>query len=341
MSKFLTTLILCLPFIIICQPTITSSVHQPKLGQSFNTVSFAVEEDSVIVASPGDAGINKTWNFSKLNKGNEILSTYIDPNTLALKDLVKALDVNMGLKTVDEDGLFVVLMNVSNTQIVNKGLTNDTIFVTSDPAPVVMKFPFRFGDKFNTRNGLKLGDSLEFLSVRSQITTEADAYGSITTADGVFDNVLRVRSFSIDSVTISFGPDFGFNTVDTSITYLWYAANRANPVFQLETTLVEGKTVIDAYSFSKSKTTNTELTAGENIEIYPNPFQDKISIKSSNQSSQYTLKVFDNIGRKVVERILDDHKAPNMDLSNLPSGPYTIQISNPSGLVKVVKVVKQ
>ena len=329
-------------YTLICQPVITNAIHGPKAGQNFSLSSFqAEEEDQYIDVDPGTAGTNKIWNFESLKGIITIKNSYTDPAILKLKDAVKNLDVNLVNQSEDGGAKIYTLLKVSNTELISKGITDDTFLVQAIPSPLLMKFPFRYGDAFETKSGLKFGDSLEFISTRSVIKTQADAFGSITTADRKYEQVLRVKSYSIDSINISFGEDFQFSFVDTTINYQWFASDRPGIVFQLNTLLVNGKERGDGFSYLISGTTSTAQVASENIKVFPNPFTDKIDISLSSQAEDFELRVLDNAGKFISKYTLDASKASGIDLSSLAPGAYYLQILNGENKVKSVKVIKK
>ena len=326
---------------LLSQPVITNNIHAPKIGQSVNLVAFQAEdEEEYFVVQPGTPGINKEWNFETLKKGIETSNSYVNVNVLKLKDVVKNLDVNILNKTNDGTGNLFTLIKVSGSELISRGITDDTFIVQAIPSPLLMKFPFRYGDKFETKSSLRFGDSIEFISTKSNIQTEADAYGSIRTADRMFDQVLRVKSYSIDSVNISFGEGFKFSFVDTTVNYQWFASDKPGIVFQLNTLFVDGKQMGDGYFYLKSGTTNTEKIDAEFTSVFPNPFTDKIEVKSTEYMKNYKMSVYDSVGKLVSSHRLDETKASGTDLSFLNEGVYFLQLTSGSKVFKTVRIVK-
>jgi hypothetical protein len=339
MTKYL--ILACfLPFSLFAQPSITSSVHGPKIGQTQTLISFSAGENENIDVQPGEAGINKDWNFSALKTGVPMMTTYIDPNTLKLKDEIQSLDVNIGSKLIDSSGITVTLLKVTEQELISKGLTNDTFIIKAIPSPLLMKFPFTFGNKFVSNSGLRFGDSLEFFTVNSFMEVEADAYGAITTADGSFNNVLRVKSTSFDTIVLTFGEDFSFSFIDTTINYQWFAQDNPAPVFSLSGFYLDGAILFDGYSYLSSKTTSLTSTNLESVTIYPNPFQDNITIEGPIEIGEFKMQIFNSSGQQIIEKSMDSDQSPNLNLSYLPKGNYIIQISNKTNYIKSFKVTK-
>jgi hypothetical protein len=64
--------------------------------------------------------------------------------------------------------------------------------------------------------------------------------------------------------------------------------------------------------------------SGDEIEIYPNPAKESISIQNGRVHGD-VIKIIDRSGRELNTRVLDDG---SIDVSTLPSGLYTIMLIN-------------
>lgn len=75
-----------------------------------------------------------------------------------------------------------------------------------------------------------------------------------------------------------------------------------------------------------------------NFQIYPNPFNDYISIQTD-ISEQYNLKMFDICGKSIYENsILGNQSINNLD--GLANGIYFVTITQNSIILKTVKIIK-
>src|SRR5690606_41881289 len=63
-----------------------------------------------------------------------------------------------------------------------------------------------------------------------------------------------------------------------------------------------------------------------NFIIYPNPSNGELNIKSRFDIGQANISIFDMNGRKVFSKEVEIYQAGNIDVSNLKTGIYLIQI---------------
>ncbi len=79
----------------------------------------------------------------------------------------------------------------------------------------------------------------------------------------------------------------------------------------------------------------------DNINIYPNPFTDKIHIVNLDKStSEFSINIYDATGRIVFEescQIFDEHQ---VNLNELPKGVYFVLMSNSKQQVSIQKIQK-
>ena len=105
---------------------------------------------------------------------------------------------------------------------------------------------------------------------------------------------------------------YGYGRID--------ALAAVNKALELQTTVVEQEE-------------SNEL----NLEIFPNPFLDIITIKSKNTINKMNITIFDTFGRSLFSRNIQN--TSNLDLSNLNSGIYLVKIeSNDYSITK--KIIK-
>jgi len=79
----------------------------------------------------------------------------------------------------------------------------------------------------------------------------------------------------------------------------------------------------------------------DGIEIYPNPFRDHINIENLNiQTTQLIIKVFDYTGRLVFEEHCGFQQKYQINMDELNSGIYLVQITNSQQEVWIQKIQK-
>jgi len=62
------------------------------------------------------------------------------------------------------------------------------------------------------------------------------------------------------------------------------------------------------------------------VEIYPNPFADFITIKSVNNLQNLTYSVFDVLGEEMISGIVENNNQSQVNLKKLNRGIYFIRI---------------
>lgn len=77
------------------------------------------------------------------------------------------------------------------------------------------------------------------------------------------------------------------------------------------------------------------------LSISPNPTSDFISIKLKNsQEVIYSIEIFNSVGQKVGEEMVEQLKEVKVDISNLSSGVYIVRVSTSLGIVNKKIVVE-
>jgi hypothetical protein len=89
-----------------------------------------------------------------------------------------------------------------------------------------------------------------------------------------------------------------------------------------------------------------EILNGNNMEVYPNPYQDEVTITFKvEETTNATLSVYDMVGRKLVTIL--DTQIPNgiynytEDLGQLEPGVYVVKLTVENGVPSFKKIVKQ
>jgi hypothetical protein len=75
------------------------------------------------------------------------------------------------------------------------------------------------------------------------------------------------------------------------------------------------------------------------VEIYPNPFDDFITIKSDINSQNFTYSVFDILGQEVISGKIQNNNQAQINLKKLKKGIYFIRVSDGGNFVtrKIIK----
>ena len=90
----------------------------------------------------------------------------------------------------------------------------------------------------------------------------------------------------------------------------------------------------------KEETLSTVDNTLENINIYPNPFNESISIKLPNQISSYTIELFDISGRIIYNSKKTNVSTNTINITNLGTlskGTYLLKVTDLNNNKAIVK----
>lgn len=165
-------------------------------------------------------------------------------------------------------------------------------------------------------------------------TTNVDGYGSITTPYGAFE-ALRIKHdiTEIDSLYFVL-PIFGGTwiplPIPSSHEYEWWTNGEKEPILKITTNEIGGNETIssieyrDIYRGLDAGISELPFTA----RIYPNPTQDNLFIVSSEKIE--SIRIIDEKGAVLFEKIFDLDFFSTLDISELASGTYQIQLISAS-----------
>ncbi|RZK33925.1 MAG: DUF3500 domain-containing protein, partial [Hymenobacter sp.] len=76
------------------------------------------------------------------------------------------------------------------------------------------------------------------------------------------------------------------------------------------------------------------------VSLYPNPVQNVLTISSASSVQNGTISIIDNAGKMVLRSTNRSGRNLNVDVANLPAGPYLVQLLS-EGKTTTLKFVKQ
>jgi len=260
------------------------SFSQVTLTYSDNALTYgdSVASKEIQYVSPGLAGPNQMWDFSKISFTGTNLSSHVNNSTASPSKYMG--DYNL---VFDESG-YVYYNNLSRTDLEENGYTTKNLSLTYSKPLIKMKYPFSFGDSF-TQNfaGVAFFMNTTPTDFSGNYTVTADAYGTLILPDKNIKNTLRVKSVK---KAVEVGP---CNATDVTITrFFWYAPGYRYPVFVLinkkyQTTGQDSVVTKTGYVSMQTglwnNTTagitdpNTDDNSDFTVLSYPNPFSDNLS----------------------------------------------------------------
>lgn len=244
MRTFIVTLIVSVLFIL------------PGYGQ-LNTVHNHFRSGDVLIkqqtefADPGDAGINKLWDFSKVKTINdEYKLTYSLPPLLDDSIYIMG-DMHFLKDRVQDDELIVgtehntmYYYRLTNDSLLQLGHENPTIKLEYTSPMTLMQFPLNYGQTvISDYKSRGLYSSTVDMQSQGQMITSADAYGKMILPTGdTLSPVLRVKTIQtiLDKSAYTQNPE-SIGTIETTEgqnkgiqleTCRWYSKGYRYPVFE-------------------------------------------------------------------------------------------------------------
>jgi hypothetical protein len=221
--------------------------------------------------------------------------------------------------------------------------TNNS-FTTYTNILTALEFPFAYGDSFNDTwelLGFHIDNGYYFMRDSAMSTIEADAYGTITTPLGEFQNTLRIKTTTIDYSWYRYeaGGEWIPSGPFTDIEYAWYVPNIKVPVMII--TELDGFTSYSArYLVEYDFTTQIEDHLNHSLEIFPNPVIDHAIIRTDNPINHYNI--YSVNGQQLDALNLQSHLSHQqiVDLSKYPKGVYFIEVFLDNGNIITKKIIK-
>ena len=310
MRYFITILLLSFSF-LPAQITITNSDIMGTIGQHH---LFESDTTGYIVISPGEAGENKTWDFSSTTiSGEESWIEFIDPQNTAYADSFPGSNFSFSQQFPNEQGGVDTIYgyyNVTSSFIGFEGMlfeTDSGLFVDRSRENLA-PLPLTYGLSW-TRVSKDTTDLDGFLSYQSDSSySVVDAWGTITLPSGTFE-CLRIRDNNTTISSYYFDGIFYGSDTTTSIAYDWVTKNNFR-VFSMESQPYETEAnFTEASSLERLKSTYATAIAGngpaaprgfELDQNYPNPFNPSTTIAYRlERSANVSLKIYDLSGRLI------------------------------------------
>ncbi len=314
------------------QTVLTRSNHAPEIGDMITSVYI----DELPVIDPGPAGGNQTWDFSAYSGGDSETSTFIDPEGTLWGGQVNS---NIAIQE-DFKSFMVTYFNVTNSvfQTVAVGSNDEEIgdyLSVFDDNMDLMRFPFAYGDSFEDTYGFFMEMSGFRLVTTGTSSFEADAWGTVITPNGTFNNVLRVKLVT-NEITETYINDVLVDSSDeTYTTYEWYSESCVAAVASLE---------IDAeypgecsLSFSGMGTGLEDIIVDNSV-AWPNPAVNTITIDFSVFEYGSDVKIYSCTGVEVAN-FTAGNSTRDFAVTNLSEGIYFVVGSNAKAEIINEKIV--
>jgi hypothetical protein len=296
---------------------------QIKLTYKSQALAIGTSHDFVFnkEANEGAAGANVLWDFSGLQPVERTLTSHM----LSTDSFLQSKEIPQANTIIEEFGNHFYF-NVQNDVMEQYGTVSGNVITRYDQPFLKLKFPFTFGDKYTGNYSGVQESANSKVSVKGTYEVYGDAYGTLILPNSItVENVLRVKQ----TRTI----DNGNGNSLQEITFRWYSKDVRYPVLVIikyvtatSSNVAEVAMYAHAGEHNKSATTIGSVEAFSNLEVFPNPVENQLTVSFSlGSASKVSLRIIDETGRSV-ETLMNSKK--------LDSGKYNYTFSANNKTIK-------
>jgi hypothetical protein len=308
----------------IAQPTLTAATNNPVAGDVF--YGFSVDTAGV---GKGAAGASITWDFSSVVRSDSDTTSYFTCASTPYCDSFAGANIVM----YDGSDYAYGISSATGLELIGAYASGNYMHLSDHST--MFKFPMTYGTTFTDTFAAQF-DIFGFTMFISGVNTfTCDAWGTITTPFGTFNNALRVRQVSVNKDSIDFMGSPEVNVSETE-SYSWYVAGFHSPLMTINYDTSGSGTpyVIDAKYYRGLITSAVKDVVAKptTLNVYPNPATDNITFgfDINGASTATNLIVYDATGRVVNTINGTNLKAGknevSLNVSNLPAGMYIVRL---------------
>lgn len=312
--------------ISLAQPSLNSSNTNPVIGDVF------VSKNANYV-SPGPAGASQTWNLSSMTSTSTTNYTVVAPASAPNGSSFPSANVAMF------DGTNASFYATSASNYLNYGATAGGVVFSYTNAETMCTYPFNFGNSITDAWGCTFVNASMTFYRSGTSTVTADGHGTCITPAGSFSNVMRlhVRQKYKDSTST-----FIINYDNDQ--YLWYKPGNHYPiaiVYSFTTTTFSTPQVSTFGAYLNNVVTDVEDLKNDysSLKVFPNPTSTVLNIKTDNPVSDKTEFLVCNALGETVKVLNVEELEKSVDVSDLCSGIYFLQIRQEGVLVRNEKII--
>jgi hypothetical protein len=334
-KNYLLTIIVCLFALgTTAQPVITYGGNAPQTGDSYSFSGASGTFD------PGPAGANQSWDFSSINPTMFSTETAVNPGTTPFAPNFPESTIAFHITGENEAYSYA---EINSSEMLNDGVGFDPggdneFYIHYTDAVKLMQYPFSYNDTYSDTyyTSYTAAEGLE-THEHGTITVTADAWGSVTTPLGTYNNTLRVKSVRNYTDSVWMSGMFLYANTYTETDYDWYTTTSHTPVITVSQT-GDGSSVsyrTDAVGISN----NAIFTQ---ISLYPNPASNTIHVRlpeSRNENTQ--IDIISLTGQVLLQLEKSESHQYSADISGLTPGVYLLTVKNNWGAVTTSKFVKK
>jgi len=332
---YIITIFTCLFTIgITAQPVITHNGNAPETGDTYN---FSGASGTI---DPGPAGGNQAWDFSDITPTFSYTVSAVNPGTTPFTGDFPESTIAFHYTGNNEAYSYA---EVSSSEMLNDGVAldpggdNEYIIHYTDPVKL-MQYPFSFNNTY-TDSYFAAYSMVEGMLTheRGTITVTADAWGSVTTPAGTYNNTLRVKEERTYTDSVWMNGVFIYANTFTETDYEWSTATSHTPVISISET-EDGSSAV-----YRSETVGIEYTPLlSEVSIYPNPADNTINIRlPENDFENVEISIVSLTGQQLLQPENTGNNKFSADISGLAPGVYFLRIKSSSGNYATSRFIKK
>jgi hypothetical protein len=313
------------------------------------------------ITGPGSAGANQTWTMTTISSN----PTYIlneNTSVVTVASTPYAAQFSGSNISMTNDNVSYVYINQNSTTMTTQGgagdllLLGNTIVAPLNPDLKLHNFPRTYNSTFTdnyatdiTINGSVISPLVSQVRYKrvATVTDVTDGWGSITTPNGTYNDVLRVKRTDHGKDTIWILPTIGFPPAwsvfstkdDTSFSYQWLGKEMKLAVAELNyDSLDQPKTFKWTLLPPPGTVGVSENANSTNAELFPVPASENVSLRLGNEleAGEYFFTVYDVAGKMLMQEKVyaTANSTYNFSVQNLPQGLYAWQFMDRNNLHK-------
>lgn len=299
---------------LIGQPMLSSS-NLPSAGDSYSVNTATSLPPG---SNQGNAGSNMTWDFSGLSASGT------DPLTYSINNDTDYPSANLYFLTQGTRNYFEVTNNAYTYYGFSANLADEIFTDGQDQIRVPLAFNDQYSDSFT---GTFSGFS-QTIDRQGSLDVTYDAYGTLTTPEGTYSNVLRVQI-----IRTSTDSDNG-TTIAQNLDsiYFWYNVNTPHPIMTYSINYVDGSETGRFANYISDADVIQSLPKrvkdAVSVKVYPNPVEDQLNIDFKEKKISFSeIEIVD--ANAAITKVASLEGTENsLDISNLKQGIYFYRITN-------------
>jgi len=286
-----------------------STVAQPVINSSdFDNlnVSYIIKNATSSTLNEGIAGVNIIWNFSSL-----ILTA--DPQ-VGLETVTQVANgpfsnsfpnANYVFKTSSNgnDDYYSYYNKTANVMEELGGSTSSAVDYSYINPYTLLVFPFTYGT-ISTDSAQEVGQGSPISE-----TITYDAYGTIITPFGTFNNVIRASRLQNNTYT-----DF-----------IWYKTSPFGPILEVSE-LIGGER---DFTFYEPSTLTTPSFENKTIYVFTSCSNESLNIVIDDSMQINQTSIIDLFGKKIIQQ---DSNSNSVNIESLARGIYFVQVATNNGI---------